>query len=175
MATGTKGSNALDGAVRAHLHDRGVPFDVIIHPKAFTSIDEARAIGVEADDVLKTVVIESAAGRALMIVPASRRLDMHRVHRAVGDPHARLATEDEVAEAFPGFALGAIPPLGSLLDVPAFVDPAVLDHETVVFAAGIRTESIRVRTEDLFIGEAVHIVRLTREPPDDDDGKELFE
>jgi prolyl-tRNA editing enzyme YbaK/EbsC (Cys-tRNA(Pro) deacylase) len=36
-----------------------------------------------------------------------------------------------------------LPPLGSLLGVPLVVDPEVLDHEVVVFAAGTETESVR--------------------------------
>ena len=56
----------------------------------------------------------------------------------------RLATETELQADFPGYELGALPPLGSLLGVPLLVDPEVLSHETVLFAGGLETESIRV-------------------------------
>ena len=176
MKTGTKRiPRGTDSLVRAFLHERDVPFEVILHPKAFRSIDEARAIGVDAGDVLKTLVLDHAQGQTVAVVPASRRLDMHRVHRALGDPHATLASEGEIRSAYPAYELGALPPLGSLLDVPMLVDPAVFDHEMVVFAAGRQTESLRVRTEDLFAGEEIHVARITREPyeserPDEHDG-----
>jgi prolyl-tRNA editing enzyme YbaK/EbsC (Cys-tRNA(Pro) deacylase) len=85
------------------------------------------------------------------------------VEAAVGDHHARLATEEELAQDFPDFEL---PPLGSLLGMPAYADPEVMAHDTVVFAAGTQTESVRMRTEDLFRDEAVSVVPLTRHPED---------
>ena len=55
-----------------------------------------------------------------------------------------------------------MPPLGSLLGVPLLVDPAVLDHELVVFAAGTETESVRVVTGELFRDEPLAVMPLTR-------------
>ncbi|MCI4354193.1 MAG: YbaK/EbsC family protein [Thermoplasmata archaeon] len=157
---GTVGTG--EAAVRAHLHGLGVAFDVIIHPRAVTSIEEARAIGVEADEVLKTLVVVCANGPVLVVLPASRRLDMHAVREAVGDPHARLATEQELARDYAGFALGAIPPLGTLFDQPVVVDETVPEHRTVVFAAGTQTESVRVATESLFRAEDALVAPVSR-------------
>jgi prolyl-tRNA editing enzyme YbaK/EbsC (Cys-tRNA(Pro) deacylase) len=46
--------------------------------------------------------------------------------------------------------------------VPLLVDPEVLDHEVVVFAAGTETESVRAATGELFRDEPVAIMPLTR-------------
>ncbi|MGH2652116.1 MAG: YbaK/EbsC family protein, partial [Actinomycetota bacterium] len=81
---------------------------------------------------------------------------------AVGAKHVRLATEEEIEKDFPGYELGAMPPLGSLHGTPTYVDPEVMRHDTVVFAAGAQTESVKVRTEDLFRDEPVTIAPLTR-------------
>jgi Ala-tRNA(Pro) deacylase len=154
--------------VTEHLQTRGVPFEPIAHPPACTSIDEAGALGVEAREVLKTVAVRAAGGYALMAIPAACRLDMHLVRAAVGDRHARLATEDELLRDFPGFELGALPPLGSLLGAPLYADPEVLRHETVAFAAGSRTESVRLTTADLLRHEQVTAVPLIRHADDND-------
>jgi prolyl-tRNA editing enzyme YbaK/EbsC (Cys-tRNA(Pro) deacylase) len=53
--------------------------------------------------------------------------------------------------------------LGWLLDAETLVDPSVLECDTVVFAAGTRTESVRVRTRDLFRGEHAAFVPLAAE------------
>ena len=87
---------------------------------------------------------------------------MHLVQAAVGDRHARLATEQELLRDFPGFELGALPPLGSLLGVPLYVDQEVPRHETVVFAAGSQTESVRLRTADLLQQEQVTALPLIK-------------
>jgi Ala-tRNA(Pro) deacylase len=159
--------------VTDHLEERGVPFEVIPHPQAYTSIDEARALGIAADEVVKTVVVRAASGNALAAVCGYRRLDMSQVRTAVGDHHARLATEEELAEDFSEYELGALPPLASLVGARVYVDPEVMGHETVVFAAGTQTESVKMRTADLFGDEGATVVPLCRHPEDDD--KELIE
>lgn len=153
--------------VREYLDRRGVPFEAISHEETYTAIDEARALGISADEVVKTVVLRTRSGDALAVVPGSRRLDMHLVREALADPHARLATEDELERDYPGIELGGFPPLGSMLGLPTLVDPDVFAHETVVFAAGSQRESVKVRSEDLFRDEAISRVPLTREsaPP----------
>jgi len=150
--------------VTEYLEEHGVPYEVIEHPRAYTSVDEARAMGIDADEVVKTVVVDSGARHVFAVVPGSRRLDMRRVRDALGDPHAHLATEDELAEDFPTFELGAFPPLGAIARAETIVDPEVARHETVVFAAGRQTESVRVQTAQLFRDEAVQFMDLTREP-----------
>ena len=55
-----------------------------------------------------------------------------------------------------------MPPLGSLLGVPLLVDPEVLEHERVLFAAGTETESVQVTTAELFRDEPLAILPLTR-------------
>ena len=170
MATRTTTKRrARERTVRAYLHERGVAFDVFLHPRAISGIGEARSIGVEADEVLKTIVVDTAHGHVLLVLPASRKLDMSLVHEALGDHHAKLADEAEIAREYPGFELAAIPPLGSLLGRPVFVDASVFEHATVIFAAGIQTESLQVRTQDLFRDEGAHVAALTRAAPDDGD------
>ena len=154
--------------VTEHLETRGVPFEPIAHQQAYTSIAEARALGIDASEVLKTVAMRVAVGYALMAIPATCRLDMHLVQAAVGGRHVRLATEEELLRDFPDFELGALPPLGSLLGAPLYVDQEVLQHETVVFAAGSQTESVQLRTADLLQHEQVTTLPLIKNPDEDD-------
>ena len=87
--------------VTEHLQEHGVPFEVIRHAQTLTTVDEARAIGIAPSEVIKTLVLNTVAGHALAVVPAARRLDMRLAQRATQDPHARLASEDELARDFP--------------------------------------------------------------------------
>jgi Ala-tRNA(Pro) deacylase len=148
--------------VTEHLEGRGVPFEPVPHERAYTSIEEARALGISADEVVKTIVLDTEGGHALAVIPASRRLDIKRAREATGDNHARLATEEELERDFPAYELGALPPLGSLLGTPTYVDPEVLAHVTLVFPAGTQNESVKVRTEDLFREEPFTRAPLTK-------------
>jgi prolyl-tRNA editing enzyme YbaK/EbsC (Cys-tRNA(Pro) deacylase) len=93
--------------VTEHLKRRGSAFEVIPHQQAYASVDEARALGVDAGEVLKTLALRTGSGYALMVIPASRRLDLHLAREALGDSHARLATEDELVRDFADYQLGA--------------------------------------------------------------------
>lgn len=148
--------------VTEHLEWRGVDYEVAEHARAVTSMEEAGALGITADEVVKTVMLATDRGPALVVVPASRRLDLRLAREAVGDHAARLASEDELQRSFSECELGALPPLGSLLGAPVFVDPEVLEHDTVMFAAGTQTQSIKARCADLFRGEEVQVSPLTR-------------
>lgn len=153
--------------VREHLESQGVTFEPIAHQQTYSSIAEASALGINATEVLKTVAVRVAGGYALMVVPATCRLDMHLVQAAVNDRHARLATEEELRTDFPDIELGALPPLGSLLGAPVYVDPEVFQHDTVVFAAGSQTESVQIRTADLFQHEQATTVPLAKHAEED--------
>jgi Cys-tRNA(Pro) deacylase len=151
-------------AVTDHLGKRGVPFEIIPHEQTYTSIDEARALGIDADEVVKTLVVKTRSGYVLAVLPGSRRLDKRSMEEAVGDRHAHLATEEDLERDFAGFELGALPPMGSLLGVEVLVDDDLMRHETVAFAAGKQSESIRMRTEDLFRDEPMRRVALSVVP-----------
>ena len=146
------------------LRQRGAHFEVVHHARAVDGVQEAIALGLAPADVLKAVVLESHGAPALAVVPANRRLDMHLVRSALGDPHARLASEDEIEQELPGCQLGAVPALGSVLHTPVYVDPEVLRHPVVAFAAGTQTESVKGPTDELFLGEFVTVTPIAESP-----------
>jgi Ala-tRNA(Pro) deacylase len=150
--------------VTEHLEQRGSAFALLPHRQAYTSTDEARALGIDAGEVLKTLAVRTGPGSVLVVIPASRRLDLHLVRDALGDHQARLASEEELARDFAGYQLGALPPLGALLGSQVYVDPEVLEHDMVVFAAGSQTESVRMGTRELLAGEQVTTVALVKQP-----------
>ena len=149
--------------VTEHLKQRGSAFELLPHRQAYTSTDEARALGIDAGEVLKTLAVRTGPGYVLVVIPASRRLDLHLVREALADHQARLASEEELARDFAGYQLGALPPLGALLGSQLFLDPAVLEHDLVVFAAGTQTESVRMGTRELFGGEQITTVPLVKQ------------
>jgi Ala-tRNA(Pro) deacylase len=150
--------------VTEHLEQRGSIFEVIPHQQAYTSVDEARALGIEVGEVLKTLALRTGSGYALMVIPASHRLDLHLAREALGDNRARLASEEELGRDFPDYELGALPPLGALLDAQVYVDPEVLGHDTVTFAAGSQTESVKMQTQELFGTGGFTTVSLVKRP-----------
>jgi Ala-tRNA(Pro) deacylase len=148
--------------VTEHLEKQGIRFELLPHPPATTALEEAEVLELEPEEVVKAVVLDVETGHALAVVPASRRIDLDLLREALGEPHARLATEDEIAQDFPEFELGAMPPLPSMLHVPVVIDPSVLEHASITFAAGITRGSVRTSPSVLFTGASISITPITR-------------
>jgi len=150
-------------SVLEYLQGRGQVFTVIPRLDTPAAEDQMRDARVPAGLAARTVVAIANHGPAVLVIPASRRLDMELVAEAVADPQARLATERELERQFPDYEPGALPPLSMLLLVPMYVDPSVMKRDEIVFAAGRRDVSIKMGTSDLFGNDPVVITPLTSE------------
>jgi Ala-tRNA(Pro) deacylase len=148
--------------VTEHLEKQGIRFELLPHPPTTTALAEAEVLDLEPDEVVKAVVLDVSTGHAIAVVPASRRIDLDLLREALGEHDARLASEDEIARDFPEFELGAMPPLPSMLHVPLVIDPSVLEHASITFAAGITRGSVRTSPSVLFTGASVTITPITR-------------
>jgi len=153
--------------VETYLHRKNIDFKVVPHAETYTTLTEARAVGIPSEEVLKAVLLRLSDGYAVAVVPGSRRLDLRLIREVTTDHHASLASEDEIAVAFPDFVLGALPPIPGVLGVRGFVDPTVFDHDLVAFAAGIATESVVANPRTLFWGEDVLVYPISKEPEDE--------
>ena len=72
---------ALQGisAVAAFLDGEGVPYEVLEHRPTFSAAAEARASGAEPREAAKTLALHDRGGYRMAVIPASHRLDLHRV------------------------------------------------------------------------------------------------
>jgi Cys-tRNA(Pro) deacylase len=146
--------------VTEYLADREVGFLAFDHDRAFTAIGEAQTLGVAPGEVAKTIVLDTSAGHAIAVIPASRRLDLRLAAHAIGDARVRLASEQEISKDFAAYELGAIPPIAGLVEVPLYVDSELAGHDTIVFASGRQTESVKMRTADLLADKRATIAPL---------------
>lgn len=149
--------------VTEHLASKGLDFEVLQHEPAVTSLAEAHTLGIPEDEVVKTVVLDVRTGHAFAVLPANCDIDLDKIRSAINSRHVELATEEEIERDYPEFELGAIPPLGALVRTPLIVDPQVLDHDVVVFAAGTQAESVRMRTQDLFAASMMKVASICQE------------
>jgi Ala-tRNA(Pro) deacylase len=154
---------AVNEKVKGYLDDAGVVWEAREHPETMSSAEEARALGVDPDEVAKTLLLKDRAGYALAVIPGGHRLDMHKAREVTGDTHTRLATEDEMESDFSDYDLGAVPPVPGLLGLRCFIDPLVREREWTVFPAGTHTDSVRMKTADLLGLSESTVVDLVQE------------
>jgi Ala-tRNA(Pro) deacylase len=141
--------------VTAFLERQGVPYEVVEHERTQTAAAEARAAGVPAADVAKTVVVRDDEGLRLAVIPASERLDMHKLRQALASKGLRLVTEQEIADEFDQFEVGAVPPFGSMFNALELVDERLLEHDRILCSGGDHEHAILVDPRDVVqAGEA---------------------
>ena len=102
MGANLKGVNmAVNQKLSGYLDSAGKQWEPLSHPEALSSVDEARALGIDPDEVAKSLVLKGREGYVLAVVPGGHRLDMHKVRDATGDKTTRLASEDDLEATSP--------------------------------------------------------------------------
>jgi Ala-tRNA(Pro) deacylase len=127
-----------------------VEYTVVPHPRTQSALAEARAVGVTAHEVAKTIVVVTDEGYVRAVVPASDRLDLRKLRHAIDSvAKPRLATEAELGAAYPGFELGAVPPFGGPSGDRVVIDERLAREDEVVLDAGTHDRSIKLHVRDL--------------------------
>jgi Ala-tRNA(Pro) deacylase len=134
--------------VTEYLSGEGVCFEVHEHPPAYTAQEVAAREHVSGNLLAKAVLVKARRGAALCVLPASYKLDMKKVAKAMGVRKVSLADEKELAEAFPDVEVGAEPPFGNLYDLPTLVDEHLAGDEQIVFQAGDHRHAVSMNYAD---------------------------
>ena len=131
-----------------YLKQQGVAFEVRQHRPAYTAQEVAAEEHVSGDCTAKAVVVQADGKYLMCVLPASYKLDMERVSAATKAKKVRLADEGELAKLFPDAEVGAAPPIGSLYNLPTFVDQHLANSEQIIFQAGTHREAVRMKYRD---------------------------
>ena len=154
----TEVTEALD---RSAIH-----YELLSHRRTERAAEEAAALELAPDEVAKTIVVVGERGRARLVLPASQRVDLRKARTALEEGNdVRLATEDELATAYPMFELGAVPPVGGPAGDRVLVDPRIAERESIVFEAGSHGESVRVNAAEVLALSHAEIADVCREEP----------
>ncbi|MCE5290425.1 MAG: Cys-tRNA(Pro) deacylase [Nocardiaceae bacterium] len=111
--------------------------------------EAATAMGVSADQVFKTLVIELADGKlAVAVLPVAAKLSLKSAAAALGSPKAVMA-DPAKAQRTTGYVLGGISPLGQKRLLPTVIDASALSFPMVFCSAGKRGLEISLKPSDL--------------------------
>lgn len=137
-----------------------IAYEALAYPSTIRDAAEVAAhLGIPPATVYKTLVVQRAAGRPLLVMlAADRQLDLKRLAAAVGEKKLQLAAHRD-AERLTGLLVGGISALAvrdGAFDV--CVDAAALAVEAVCVSSGQRGLNLRVRTADLIAATAARAV-----------------
>ncbi|MHB1834514.1 MAG: aminoacyl-tRNA deacylase [Solirubrobacteraceae bacterium] len=149
-------------SIAAFLEDAGVVYELIEHEPTMSASEEARAAHYAADQVAKTVILRKGDSYVLVALPASERLDLHKLRAVLGATRQlQLASEDEIARAFPGVEVGAVPPFATSVPDIEVIDPALLGQPRILWPAGDHRHSVLVDPHDVARICAARIAEIT--------------
>lgn len=133
------------------LDQAGVTYELLPHAHTERAADEARALGLTASEVAKTLIVTSPEGNMRAVLPASERIDLRKLGELHGESRkdVHLATEDALRRDYPEFELGAVPPMGGAHGDRVILDTRLAELDTIVLEAGSHDESIRIPTNEL--------------------------
>ena len=114
----TEGMGGKD-ALETYLRESGVAYALQHHPVAYTAQEVAEAEHVSGNRVAKVVMVMRDGDPAMLVLPASRRVDFERVYDVLGTTAVRLAAESEFADLFPVRSWGRSRPSASALVCPS--------------------------------------------------------
>lgn len=138
---------AIPARITDFLKQNGVSYEVMRHAAAFTAQELAAAEHVKGRNHAKVVVVESDHDRMLAVLPADHRVNLAMLGRAAGKP-CTLVDESEFDRMFPDCDRGTMPPLGTLYNLPTWVDRSLTVDDYIVFEAGTHTDAIKIRYAD---------------------------
>ncbi|MBP1776941.1 MAG: Cys-tRNA(Pro) deacylase [candidate division NC10 bacterium] len=115
----------------------------------------ASAVGVSPEQIFKSILFQSPAGRCVLVVASGNaRVDVRRVEGLTGIVNLKLA-KPEVVFAKTGYPAGGTPPLGHRERIPVIVDTRVA-AQPWGYAGGGRVELlVKIQTADIIrLGQA---------------------
>lgn len=130
------------------LVSRHIAFQRLPHRRTYTANRMAQALHVKGHEVAKTVLVRTGRGHALVVLPATHHIDLDQLRDDLGEDRVELASEEEMGRLFPDCECGAVPPFGSLYQMPTIMDESLAQDESIVFESQGHEQAIRMAMAD---------------------------
>ena len=151
--------------IRKYLDENKVKYAVISHSPAYTAQETAQIAHISGKEMAKTIIVEMDRKMAMVVLPASYKINIGLLEDMTGSEDIRIAGENEFKSLFPGCETGAMPPFGNLCSMDVYVAKRLTEDKEIAFNAGNHRELIVMKYKDF--DRLVHptVLDLTLEPP----------
>lgn len=136
--------------VRRTLEDEGAAFEERHHPLAYTAQQVAEREHISGHRVAKVVVAIADERMVALVLPATRKVSLEQLRETLPANRIRLASEEEMARAFPDCEVGALPPLLHYPDLEVIMDRSMEVDGDILFQGGTHCDAVRMRFDDWY-------------------------
>jgi len=158
VALGTPATVALTAA--------GIPFTphAYQHDAANTNfgLEAASALGLDPEQVFKTLLADVDGALVVAIVPVTGKLDLKALAAAVSGKKAEMA-DPKLAERKTGYVVGGISPIGQKTRHTTVLDETAELFDTIFVSGGKRGFDIELAPADLLTITAGTIAAIARD------------
>jgi len=134
--------------LKEYLDSLNIKYVTISHPITYTSQQTASITHIRGKELAKTVMVKIDGKMAMVVLPASYKVDLELVKKAAGATIISLATETEFRNLFPECDAGAMPPFGNLYGMDVYAEEKLAEDEEIAFNAGTHQELIKLAYKD---------------------------
>jgi Ala-tRNA(Pro) deacylase len=134
--------------LKEFLDNQNVKYQTINHPLAYTTQQTAAFTHIRGKELAKTVMVKVDGRMAMVVLPASFKVDLDMVKRTAGARTTELATEAEFRNMFPECDVGAMPPFGNLYGMDVYAEEKLAEDQEIAFNAGSHLELIKLAYKD---------------------------
>ena len=135
--------------VRKALDDLGIETEIKELGVARTAQQAADAAGCALDQITKSIIFRGeTSGEAILFLTAGGNMvDAAKASAVAGEELGKA--DAALIRAQTGFAIGGVAPVGHLNPIRAFLDPRLLEFETIWAAAGTPHHIFELNSADL--------------------------
>ena len=138
---------SMANSLRDYLENQGTQYDLVRHPRTFTSMETAAAAHVAGDQLAKSVVLEAKDEYVMAVIPSTHRLRLETLRAGFGHPFD-LVSETDIGRLFKDCELGSVPALGQAYGMQVAVDETLLDLDEIYFESGDHTQLVHMSGQD---------------------------
>ena len=151
----TLGGRAILGPVTPAIREleaAGIAFSVHEYARGESlhdfGLEAADKLGLDPDQVFKTLLVTADGTPAVAIVPVSCKLSFKSVGKALGAKRVEMC-DPAVAERITGYVRGGISPFGQKKRLVTVLDEMATVFDTIYVSGGKRGLDLGVGTQDL--------------------------
>lgn len=152
---------AIPKKFETYLKKHDIAHDIVNHKKIYTAFDLAQTTGKKLSEIAKTVAVKADARYALIVIPASHRVDLTKLKKSLGAKKLIMVKEVHLAKVLK-VRPGSITPFATFHNIPVFIDKGLLKSRVILVNTGSFTESLKVKTKVLIDKGAESLTMISK-------------